>query len=600
MLTRSHLAIFGAITSLLFMTGCPAAKVKVPTASNAEDSIAGNGLKADLSQTSGLAGTVQLPSGMLTSDGAKMAYQLDSISSYKPCVGANVSVVGVTLKSSDQTGSGKTDAQGRFAFKPVPANNVWIVKADFGGVILASMGVPIVKKTVTVKIDLATTLATAGIWPLFKADAKPKPYLMNDLDITKFQALVDAVDKPLQDSTTIKPKKNLADTTNDFGTLMNANPAIRTAYDAIAADLKHKAELRQLGRGSEISAPQNTVPSSNVTDTTGTGTTGGTTSTPPKSYSPTMGTIAEIVPSGGSIRSVESLQMLGVTINSLQGLAIPDDSQLIFVSAAGGQATIFGSSALGGVNFSSARSLAQIGNKIYTVAVVNGAMCLLGINVSSQPFVPDAPIPLKLPNSAASISASIASLVVQDNTTLFALDQAHHAVYSLKTNGDGTCTPVAGVFDMPAPDATVTKAPATSFKLKSPKSMFKIGANIFIADTGNNEVLQFDPAAAEVKRVAGTGSQATTLTSGPLLSTATDTPVSVFGDIGGASKLFTASGNRFGIQVLDLTNDAITTLATADHPDGAGMVLGPTSVGAYSTRVYVIAGQKLYEYKRTN
>lgn len=596
MLTRSRLAAFGAIASLLFVTGCPAAKVKVPTSSNAEDSIAGNGLKADLSQTSGLAGSVQLPSAMLSGDGAKMAYQLENITSYKPCVGANVSVVGVNLKSSDQTGSGKTDAQGKFSFKPVPANNVWIVKADFGGVTLASMGVPIVKKTVSVKIDLATTLATAGIWPLFKADAKPKPYLMNDVDITKFQALVDAVDKPLQDTTSIKPKKNLADTTNDFGTLMNATPAIRTAYDAIVADLKKKAELRQLGRGNEISAPQNTVPSSSVTDTTGTDGTGTTASTPPRSFNPTMGTLTEIVPTGGSIKSVESLQMLKVTINSLEGLAIPDDSQLVFVSAAGGQATVFGSSALGGVNFSSARSLAQIGTKIYTVAVVNGAMCLLGINVSSQPFVPDAPIPLKLPNNAASISASIASLVVKDTTTLLALDQAHNVVYSLDVAGDGTCTPVAGVFDMRAPDSTVTKAPATSFKLNSPRSMFKIGTNIFIADSGDNQVLQYDPTAAEVKRVAGNGATSATLTSGPLLSTATDTPVSLFGEPGGASKLFVASSTRFGIQVVDLANDSITTLATADHPDGASLVLGPTSVGAYSVRVYVIAGQKLYEY----
>lgn len=122
-----------------------------------------------------------------------------------------------------------------------------------------------------------------------------------------------------------------------------------------------------------------------------------------------------------------------------------------------------------------------------------------------------------------------------------------------------------------------------------PSSMVHIGSRLFIADTQNNKIRQYDPASGSVITVAGNGSY--DFADGDLLQASFKNPQGLSSD---GTDLFVAdtSGNR--IRRINLATGLTSTLAgngIAFSADGIGTAAGissPTALTYFSGHLYVV------------
>ena len=249
-----------AIAGVLATSGCPAVtKNTVPTQVTAEEEF-GSTIGADKALATGIKGKVLMPANLLSADGTKINDNASAIGE-QPRQGRQGLLDRPAPEGVPEFGKDTTGASGEFAFKPIAANNVWLIKADFGGVTAATFAVPLLKKEVSVEITLASTVASAGLLPLFTT-AKPKAYLVRDLDMKKYGALVAAVAAFMEKGLVpVKPLRALSEMATPFGKMMTSaeGAAVKKAYEDIVGDLKVKSQLRAAGKASAIKPPQDTI-----------------------------------------------------------------------------------------------------------------------------------------------------------------------------------------------------------------------------------------------------------------------------------------------------------------------------------------------------
>ncbi|HEY9720366.1 MAG TPA: hypothetical protein V6D47_00005, partial [Oscillatoriaceae cyanobacterium] len=235
---RSRLMTLSLVLALATASGCLSSVDQVKPPANRTQNVTGLGNKTLSSAM--LGGLVEMPSGQVNPDGTKLAYALADISKNTPCAGAVVTVRDAQMNTAPNSDtSEKTSAAGKFTLKSVPPDEPLYVMAQFSGVQLATIATASTKKEVQVTIDLASTLAAAGLLPLFvnKDSAHPAEFQLGNLNVSLYNDLVAAVEHALDDSTTIKPSSALKNSTSDFTALMNKNAAVQQAYNAIIGDL---------------------------------------------------------------------------------------------------------------------------------------------------------------------------------------------------------------------------------------------------------------------------------------------------------------------------------------------------------------------------
>jgi hypothetical protein len=590
MLSRSRLVILGAISTLLLATGCPAAKVKNPT--SAGEGTVGSTIANEKIVSASIKGTVQLPSTMLSTDGTKLAYRAAAVTNNKPAIGAKVYVTDERLKQMPNTGVGTTSAQGKFTCKPIPANNVWFLKAEFNGLVAYSMVVPIAKKEVDVTINMASTLATAGIYPLFTDAARPK-YNLDDMNYTLFLALVTAVDKALDNDSVPKPKKVLGDMTADFSKLMSPSltggAAVKKAYDDIVGDLKNKAELRRQGLTSKITKPENTVPGNEDAgsdDTTASPSPSPEESPTPKTYPPVVGTISQVELKDNAdapltLNGTNRVQLLSVAGTFL---VVPDDTKmLIFDAALKGRAV---STTPEGKTITDARAVTLVGNvvsgKVITLAKVEGAYHLLVTSAATQ-----APLPsVKLKGQAVTRLSYAAEF---DSDHILAVDEGQAAIMKIKLS-DGETTVFAGVAGQPGDSNT--KLPANQFKFSQPTAIVKSGSDYIISDRDKHQIVKLTTADMMVEPIIG-GTQG--IASGALKEAKVESPSSLSLQ---DNELIIGANTSHCVQQATLDKDEVVSLtdnATA-RPDGANMVRLPAGVVHHGASVIILSEKKLIKF----
>jgi DNA-binding beta-propeller fold protein YncE len=158
-----------------------------------------------------------------------------------------------------------------------------------------------------------------------------------------------------------------------------------------------------------------------------------------------------------------------------------------------------------------------------------------------------------------------------DSKRLYVADPEVNALRVLSLEPDGTTTTAAGggLFAFGDRDG-----PGRSVKLQHPQGVAASRGRIFIADTYNHKIKQFDPASGQVHTLAGTG--AAGYRDGAL-------DQARFYEPGGLSasdgKLYVADTNNHRVRVIDLVTGLVSTfafkgLASPSAPDASASSVG--------------------------
>jgi hypothetical protein len=559
----TNLVLLGAIATALVTTGCPATKKITNPAGTGEGTVIGPNIKGEAITPSSLKGTVMLPAGLLSADGSKLAYQTAAVTNAKAVAKAKVYVSDYRLKEVPDTGSAVTDAAGKFLLKPVPANNVWVIRVDLNGYTLATMAVPVAKKELEAPITLATTIAASGVYPLFTEAANPR-YLLNDLDLSLFLKLSEAIGAMLDNNTTIKPKKSLTEMTDDFTKLMSSSltggAEIKKAYEAITKDLKTKADLRRSGFANKIKKPEATVPGNGGTDTSGgTGGTGGTDTTggtggTQADLNPLLGTLSDVKDDKGADIVLDAPgQMISVIPNFI---VVPDGNKVVLINGSKNNEVKTISETVDGKTFTEASNVVVVGegltSKSYSVVKIGADFHVVSASASTiLAGGGKLDSAVKLVNSTMSKVTTIEAL---NSSTLLAVDGFAGIACTIDVN-TGQTTLYAGKIG--ENQNMSVKVAASAWRFQTPRSIAKLGAFFYLTDLGSNHMIQLDPSEAMMKRYAGNTNGA--IKSGSLLegSLASPTAMSPAGD-----RLYVLASADNGIQVVDTVKETIVSLAT--------------------------------------
>jgi hypothetical protein len=592
---RTNLVLLAAIATALVTTGCPATKKITNPAGTGEGTLNGPVIKGEAITPSSLKGTVMLPAGLLNADGSKLAYQTAAVTNGKAVAKARVYVADYRLKEVPDTGDSVTDAAGKFLLKPVPANNVWVIRVDLNGYTLATMAVPVAKKELDAPITLATTIAAAGVYPLFTEAATPR-YLLNDLDLSLFLKLSEAINAMLDNNTTIKPKKSLTEMTDDFTKLMGSSltggAEVKKAYEAITKDLKTKAELRRSGFANRIKKPEATVPGNGGTDTTGgTGGTGGTDTTggtETASLEPVLGTLSDVKDSSGNdivLNNGSTVQMAGVVGGYL---AIPDGNRVLLINSTKNMEVKEINKTNDNKSFSEATNLVVTGTgldlKAYMVVKIDGDFHLVSAGATSLVAggTPKLDSAKKL---VGNVVSRVASLISLNSTTLLAFDDFAHVVAAINVD-DAKIELFSGLHgvDMAPMSAEVSK---NDWRYKTPVGAVKDGESIYIAEKTNNQIDVLNTGNNMVKRLIGVPG-GLPMKSGVFSNAAVlEWPTALAMD---GTKLYMVSEFANAIQVADMTKEVVVSLATeaTKSANGKDMVRKPTGIAMLGGALYVL------------
>lgn len=591
---RTNLVLLGAIATALVTTGCPATKKITNPAGTGEGTLNGPIIKGEAITPSSLKGSVTLPAGLLSADGSKLAYQTAAITNGKAVAKARVYVADYRLKEVPDTGDSTTDAAGKFLLKPVPANNVWVLRVDLNGYTLATMAVPVAKKELDAPITLATTIAAAGVYPLFTEAANPR-YLLNDLDLSLFLKLSDAINAMLDNNTTIKPKKSLTEMTDDFAKLMSSNltggAEVKKAYEAITKDLKTKAELRRSGFANKIKKPEATVPGNGGTDTTGgTGGTGGTDTT-----GGTGGTQADLNPLIGTLSDVKDdkgadivLDAPGQMISVIPGfIVVPDGNKVVMINGSKNNEVKTISETVDGKTFSEASSVVVVGegltSKSYSVVKIGGEFHVVSASASTiLAGGGKLDSAVKLVNSPMSRITAVEAL---NSSTLLAVDGFANIACTINVSNGETALYAGKIGEN---QTMSTKVDASAWRFRTPRAIAKLGAFFYLTDLGANHVIQLDPSEAKIMRYAGNTNGA--IKSGTLTDGALGAPTSMSpaGD-----RLYVLASADNAIQVIDTVKNTIVSLATEATKAANGKAMTGETQGVVGHGGAVYFGEKV-------
>lgn len=563
---RSHLALLGAIACVLVTASCVPTKKVAPTQVATDEEISST-IAADKSLATGIKGKVVL-------------------SADKAVAGAKVYASDQRLKQITEFGSATTDAQGAFAFRPIAANNVWFVQASFEGVTAATMVVPLQKKEVAVTMSVASSVATAGLVPLFTV-AKPKPYILRYLDMSLYSALVSAVEKCIaEDKHDIQLAKTLNGLADPFDKMVKSGTSsgleVKKAYEAIVADLKKKEALRQQGKTSLIKPPQETLPDtgSGSDPDAGGGTTDPGDTTDPgetdpeegKKFDPVIGSLTEVP--GVNFTSLRPVQLL-----SIAGQMLAPDGDRVMQLDALLKPNVLTMPA----GISDVRAMALVGTKVVGVGKVGGKFSLVASSITGGAM----PAPIELSGESV---LRISSLAAYDGSHVLAVDEANHTLVKINVN-DGKVTLYAGVPNRMG--KTTTKKPAAEFELSGPTAIVKVGTAFYLTDTNNHRIVKIS--GDQIEPFAGSGVLG--LAPGTLDLAKIETPTSLDYHAG-EKKFYVVSSTRGAVYEIDEAADKVVALASEATKAFAGQDLAPNAQAlvCHGGSVYVVSNQKLMKF----
>lgn len=608
---RHRWVVLGAIASLMLATGCPTGtqvpvKDPVTTATNGQ----GGGLGAQVASANSIKGKVTMPSTYLSADGKSPAkYELAAITNYKAVVGAEVTIRSPRMLNMPNTGKGTTDGTGAYNIKGIPVGQVMYVVAQYGDVLAASIAFipePELKKEAgrvivpppvekTVNIDLATTVAAAGLLPLFLDADGNVPNELNDLRVEDWDKLVEATAAALNDSFTFKPTKKLADMEPYFRTL-RSDPTVNQAYLRIEGYLQAAMRARYGGGGTGTPKPAtSTDPSASPSTGASTSPSPGASSSAspsaspsasvaPKTYDAVMVLKSEVTTVAGNTGTNQMAVITGL------GMLVPcgDRIRLYKNDGTAGPELVAGEN--GVPAFSEAFGIATKDSKAYMVARIGGNFSIITIDMAN-PLIPDITSKqltgVTVQSAAAVVVSSAPSGATQNKVLLsddvrqviFAIDPTSGAaqVYSgsLDSSNGAEAGGMIGVDKFFYNDPNCIAIDSTNHKL-------------YVADANKNRIVELDLVAGTGRTLTGTvlGDDKGTLAQAKMKK-----PSAVY--VGTNGRIWVGDTNNHAIRQVKITEDEniyLSTVALEAITKGMGLNLiqFPKAVTQLGSDVYAI------------
>lgn len=607
---RHRWVILGAIASVMLMTGCPTGNPVLPkdttqTTSNGSS----GGLGTQVAVANVIKGKVTMPSTYLSADGKSPAkYALSAISNYKAVVGAEVSIRGPRMVVMPNTPKGTTDNTGAYSLKGIPVGQTMYVVAEYGGVLAASItkipepelkkegGKVIVPPPVekTVNIDLATTVAAAGILPLFLDADGNVPNEINDLRMEDWDKLVEVTAAALNDNFTFKPTKKLVDMEPYFRTL-RADATVNQAYLRIEGYLDAAKRARFGGGGTPASTNPSTNPS--ASPSTGASTSPSpsasssaspspspSTSASPKTYDAVLVLKSEVTAVSGNTATTQMGVMTGL------GLLIPCGDRIRILKNDGTAAPEIVAGEGGVPAFSEAFGITTKNTTAYMVAKIGGTYSLITIDLANPlaPAITTKQLTGVEVQSAAAIAVSSAPSGTTQNKLLLVDDVRH--VVDVVDMTSGNVAVYSGSLDSSNGAEAAGAIPVAQLFYNDPSgiSVDTTTHKLYIADSGKNRVVELDLVAGTGKGLVGTtlGDDRGTLAQGRMKK-----PSSVW--VGTNGRIWVGDYNNHAIRQIKIADDEIIYLSTTALEAitkglGVNLVQFPKAVTQFGSDVYAI------------
>lgn len=588
---RTHLTTLSLVLAIATASGCLSSETQVKPLTTQRQTVTGMGGTKLSSAVVG--GVVELPSGEMSTDGTKLAYRLASISKNTPCVGAGVTVRDAAMAIAPNSDTAeKTNASGKFLLKAVPPDIVLYVTAQFDGLTLATIATATTKHEVDVTIDLASTLAAAGLLPLFTAkDANhPAEFSLATLSVPLYNDLVAAVEQALDDSTTIKPTAQLKDLAAAFTTLKSSDSAVQKAYDAIVGNLG--ASVSTGGNGGSGGSPSPGASGSPGTGASGTPTPGASGTTTPsatpttRTFPPIIGAIAPVA--GATSTANADLKQMAVIppVNPLPGVVLVPAGDHVVTIDSTGKVTSYDASKIH-VTFSGARAIAVNGTTAYMIATVNSALSLITLDVtkletgSTTPATVQALVGLPANSQLDGMAFDPAS------GKIFVADNLNQTVDTLVPSSGQLATYMGTA----AAAGASTSGPVASFQLRNPAGLAIDGSTLYVADSRNFRIVKVDLTAGTASVLTGDVNHPE-LHDGSLSDAHYASPLDLF--VTPDHKLLVADRDNGALREVDPAGDAVISYEQKGDTPGNLLTL-PVSVALLGTDTFAIDDKGLVQ-----
>lgn len=618
---RHRWVVLGAIASVMLATGCPIGTQVAPKDTTTTGTNSNGGLNAQVASSNVVKGKVQMPTSFLSADGKTPAkYALAAISSYKAVVDATVTIRSPRMLVMPNTPRGTTDGNGAYSLKGIPVGQVMYVVADYGGVLAASVTFipqPELKKEAgqviapppvekTVDIDLATTVAAAGILPLFLDADGNVPNELNDLRMEDFAKLVEATAAALNDSFSFKPTKKLLDMQPYFGTLRSSDPAVNQAYLRIEGYLE-AAKRARYGGGGTVANPGSSSspgasPSTGASTSPSPSASGSASPSPspsvsvaPKTYDPVLVFKSEVAAPVGTSTTSQMGAVAGV------GMLVPVGDRVRVYTAAGAAGPEIVAGQNGVPAFSNCYAVAIKDSMAYMVGRVASKFSLIKVDMTNPllPVVTATELNGVEVQSATGLAVSSAPSGPTQGKLLLA-DGVRHVI-DVVDMASGNVAVYSGSLDSSNGAEGAAPLPVAQFFYNDPSciSLDATAHKLYVADTNKNRIVELDLVAGTGKGLVGSsiGFEKGTLAQGKLSK-----PGGVY--FGTSGRIFVADTNNHAIRQVRIAEDEILSLSTTELEAaaavkglGANLLLFPRAVTQFGSDVYAIdSSGKIFKF----